>query len=307
MAKKKKQHYVPKFYLKLFTKSNKLCPYIINKKELMDPVPYYDQCCKNYFYQIDKNNRTEIEDILGKLEDNLAPVIRDICNGTQISDQLESKLKQFIVLQLLRTPKHFNDFTNSLDKLFKGITNNRKAFQMLNVFEQTLQCIEDLETAVISNSNDLIITSDNPVIIYNQFFSDSITINHTGLLEKGIVILLPLSSKKIAVLYDPTTYKINNSISSEDFLYMNLLTFLNADNLVFLHPNCPSDILKIFDNYKKIYHSKRYPTIEINISQYKKRILVQNDGFNFNYKFTFLRELINPLDYDFDLYHNRNR
>ena len=51
MAEKKKQHFVPKFYMSLFANSNKeFAVYNIEKRMCAYPVPYKNQCYKDYFY-----------------------------------------------------------------------------------------------------------------------------------------------------------------------------------------------------------------------------------------------------------------
>ena len=51
MAEHKKQHFVPKLYLKNFTRDGKtFSVYNIAKNLLAPSVPYDTQCYKNYYY-----------------------------------------------------------------------------------------------------------------------------------------------------------------------------------------------------------------------------------------------------------------
>lgn len=51
MADKKKQHYVPKFYMKNFADSKKnVSVYNLKSKKVIADVPYNSQCYKDYFY-----------------------------------------------------------------------------------------------------------------------------------------------------------------------------------------------------------------------------------------------------------------
>lgn len=51
MPEKKKQHYVPQFYMRLFSDENdRFAVFNIGLKKTIYPVPYNHQCYENYYY-----------------------------------------------------------------------------------------------------------------------------------------------------------------------------------------------------------------------------------------------------------------
>ncbi|GAG83607.1 unnamed protein product, partial [marine sediment metagenome] len=101
----------------------------------------------------------------------------------------------------------------------------------------------DLEFKLLFNKTNIpFITSDNPVIKYNQFLEyKKVYGGITGLAVKGIQILLPLNPYFYIVFYDQGVYKIGNKKQRvveinniRDINSLNLLQFINAnENLYF--------------------------------------------------------------------------
>lgn len=75
MADKKRQHYVPRFYMREFADSNKKFS-VLNLKtgERIEKVSYSSQCYKDYYYGSDGI----WEEQLGEMENKWADVIRSI-------------------------------------------------------------------------------------------------------------------------------------------------------------------------------------------------------------------------------------
>src|SRR3989344_1067808 len=68
MAQNKNQHYVPKFYFRLFSKNqNSICSFNISNEKFIEHASIKSQCSKDYFYSKDK----KIENTFSQLE-NLA-------------------------------------------------------------------------------------------------------------------------------------------------------------------------------------------------------------------------------------------
>ena len=100
MAEKKKQHFVPKFYMALFANSNKeFAVYNIEKRMYAYPVPYKNQCYKDYFYGKDGVWENKLSD----LESKWADAFRLALEGSALSEEQIDLLKQFALYQRQRT------------------------------------------------------------------------------------------------------------------------------------------------------------------------------------------------------------
>lgn len=85
------------------------------------------------------------------------------------------------------------------------------------------------------------ITSDNPVVYYNQFFSFRKLGSNTGLASRGLQIFFPVSPKHLVVLYDDKVYGVGSRRSevvdvsdARDVEQLNRLQFVSAlENIYF--------------------------------------------------------------------------
>lgn len=100
MPEKKRQHYVPKSYMRSFANERKMFA-IFNLKNRKShyPVPYDDQCCADYFYGKD----TELEDKFAVLENQWKEALDVARNNLPLSADNIQKIKEFAVFQRQRT------------------------------------------------------------------------------------------------------------------------------------------------------------------------------------------------------------
>ena len=76
---------------------------------------------------------------------------------------------------------------------------------------QNYPILIDLEYKLLVNRTDVeFITSDNPVVLYNQIFSFRKFGSNTGLATKGLQIFFPISPDKIILLYDSDVYRVGS-------------------------------------------------------------------------------------------------
>jgi len=106
---------------------------------------------------------------------------------------------------------------------------------------------------VLSNGERHFITSDNPVVLYNQYYEGMKDMSFTGFVNTGLQIFIPLSPHCLLILYDKNIYHIKDNssgitkgLSSVDLRYINLLQFVNADQNVFF------DALKQINDLEKL-------------------------------------------------------
>ncbi|PSB29751.1 hypothetical protein C7B70_17685 [Chlorogloea sp. CCALA 695] len=95
---------------------------------------------------------------------------------------------------------------------------------------------------IVNQTRKPFITSDHPVVLYNQFLEDKKSYgSNTGIACKGLEIFIPLSPSHLLIFFDGNVYKIGSKsnflvvITSEtDVENLNLLQCISAnENLYF--------------------------------------------------------------------------
>jgi len=266
MAENKDQHYVPKMLMKGFANPNhSFCLAFRNKKCLKTilDIPYDHQCQYDYYYGRDK----EWEKLLGQIENDTAPIFEKIRNDSSFypNDIEISKIKEFIVAQRARTPRmidwqkeNLRRQEYELAKMFLKSTyltenekkiidskydkqNEENAKKIMRSVSFRSKYISDLELLLVHfNSNEKLILSDDPVILLNPFLHSS------GLLNIGIIILLPISPKDLIVLRDPILFNKTDKI-----LFSNRATAINCLNR--LQAITFDKRLMFFDKTQEVY------------------------------------------------------
>jgi len=226
MPEKKRQHYVPQFYLRNFSwddlKPIHLCHIKTGKQITASNLA--TQCYEDYFYGKD----LVIEETFATLEGHVSPIIKNIiatgCAPTSNTPDAHALLA-FILLQYGRTKSHSEENDEQLEKLVKfiaekegippeelaalGIKYTNPTIPSLKAIAQSLPVAYDLKCKVLRNEIDInFVTSDNPVILYNQYGEDRNARSNIGLACKGLQILYPISPRRIVMLYDGAVYKI---------------------------------------------------------------------------------------------------
>lgn len=280
---KKNHHYVPQFYLRLFSSDRNLVEkpkriHLFNIKSnlIRENVGLADQCYKRKFY----GNTDEVEDALSKVEGDYSQLLSRIIKFEKLPprDTLERQLLlDFVIVQNLRTKLHVDFQEDIWDGLMKSFLreniDHMNAEQWENVLgkgeapitkedldnykisfgnsailslslanETTRYAASDLAMhLILSGGEDCFITSDNPVVLYNQYFQGMKDMSFTGFVNAGLQIFLPLSPHCLLVLYDKDIYYtqdtsgITKGISPVDLRYINLLQFVNADQNIFFN------------------------------------------------------------------------
>jgi Protein of unknown function (DUF4238) len=212
MADKKKQHYVPRFYLKNFslnTSEKAIGIFNLASSKFIQSGNLKDQAYKNYFYGRD----SKIEDALSVLEGVSAKVIKSVLTQNSvpsIGSQDHNTLLLFAISLSHRTPylvEQFNEFTDKLVKAVISIESSvppdldKLRFVMTNPVRlalgkavSSLPLVLDLGLKVAVNKTQYpFITSDHPVVLYNQFLEARKTYgSNTGLACKGLEMFLPI-------------------------------------------------------------------------------------------------------------------
>lgn len=257
MPEKKKQHYVPKFYMRLFTKDTKtFAIYNIANKTTFYPVPYENQCYKDYFYGKDGI----WENQLSALETEWSIIIKKAIDKIELTEADIQSLKKFALYQRQRTLAEEKHTIQTRKEILVERCKMYLANQGLACDETTIERIcsqraneavapaESLQFAVdyLNEIDDLSIviieyktkqelfSSDVPVISINPFHHHTI-----GYCCMGLIMLFPISPHQIVVIYDEKMYphyknKQYVTLSNEnEVLNLNILQLISAERILF--------------------------------------------------------------------------
>jgi hypothetical protein len=263
MAEKKKQHFVPKLSLRLFSYYNdqkRIGVFNVNSKIFIIDSPISSQAQENYFYGED----AIIENALSRIEGEAGRILKIIVN-TQVlpknNTEDYSNLFLFILMQAFRTKNSANQTDASLDKFFQEIIKRDESFAeyrdkgmhiamknsaafTLAMLYKDIYAISDLSVKLILNeTNQKFISSDHPVILYNQYLESRNQFGgHIGLYSKGLQIIYPISPTISLFLYDSWAYKVGDKKKSvieisniDDINSLNYLQVLNCSKVVFFN------------------------------------------------------------------------
>jgi Protein of unknown function (DUF4238) len=254
--KKKNQHYVPRMYLRNFAPGERkaIHLYNISSKQAFWNAPIKSQCSKSYFYGDD----LVIENSLDALEGKVTGIIRSIFDSDNVPKPHGEPWNELLVFTLLlhsRTLHAANVHNDIADKLARAILEKdgsldqellrnveisltNPAAEALRAASLSVFLAMDLTMKVLINRTDVeFITSDNPVVLYNQCFegANPSTGGNVGLANTGLQIFLPLSGRHLLMLYDRKAYKVGRRKSTQcdvsnrdDVRQFNDLQYLNC-------------------------------------------------------------------------------
>jgi hypothetical protein len=238
----KKQHYVPKFYLKLFSQDGKhLWIYNLRSKDSFQ-VPIKNLCYEKYFYA--KN--LEFEKALSRIEQKQAETLHKLVDTQDFANfghEDFDHIRLFLLLQSSRTKDEkviSNKYTaifvsnfvkplmkSSEDLKRKGIT--EEFIDSLEITFPTdhmlamlvaltgVELISDLEPILIINkSNKNFICSDAPVVLYNYIKTENRSTK--GLQFPGLQIFCPLNRDILLLLIDKNLYDLKRGTNSTIFI-----------------------------------------------------------------------------------------
>lgn len=239
MPDRKNNHYIPALYLRLFSPDEDRKS--INLFHIPSEKVYYScsikhQARKPYFYGKD----TETEDYLSEIETLSAPALHSIVYENKIPIEKSEEhltILAFIANLKMRTPKSIEEHDENIDRLMKlylyhnqeylekygeeslqklklGIANS--ASHYLGTHALSFHLLQDLSMRILVNETEIpFITSDNPVIFYNEFMQGAPhRIPGIGIVSKGLEIILPLSSRLTLFLFDKDVYKVGDRNSN---------------------------------------------------------------------------------------------
>ncbi|MDI6583692.1 DUF4238 domain-containing protein [Bacillus subtilis] len=286
MGQKSRQHYVPKFYLRNFSETDKsISTFNIMNSLYIQNASIKDMCQRNNFYGDDK----VVEDFLDKeIERKAARIIKKIIDTNSILDfvnEIEDyeHLLTFLLVSEGRNLRSADSAENAADKLIKTMIKghpdfkevdldqfeikiNQPANNIIGIALESTPLIYDLEPILIlQKTSRKFITSDNPLVRYNSFY---IGRNYYGrgfgLVTRGLQLFLPISPQHCLLFYDSLAYDIpgeENGVltlkRAREIDYLNELFYLNSYNNTFFNQ-------RIKEDYIRKIHNKNRNTSKIN-------------------------------------------
>jgi Protein of unknown function (DUF4238) len=321
VPEKKKQHYVPRFYLKNFSNNlNKKTIGVFNleRERFIVNGDLKNQAYKDYFYGKDG----QIENELGKLETEVSKVFKKIIEEFYIPTYLSEShliLLIFTIFLAVRTEYSADKQNEILDKVVKTIFKNDPRVKdeldkiviehtnpsafILSIVAKIMPITFDLKYKLIVNKTACpFITSDNPVIRYNQFLEKRQSHgSNVGFATKGLQLFLPINPKIFLIFYDDSTYKVGNKKDSivlindeKDIKELNVLSCVNAyKNIYFNDQLSESMIREIYSKAKKFRGERIAIVDEYRSIENKNSSLIHlyDRDIRINLKLSFIKEL----------------
>lgn len=321
---KKNHHYVPRFYLKRFSvkeEGKTIGLYNYKSNIFIQSAPIKHQASENFLY----GKGDEVESELAKLESVIAKLFHywteeKILLPPPNDSSAFSALKRFILYQLYRTPKAGNDILEHINDAFQKLLpcfeqNKVKQFDGLKIYheEATLlilgqsadkeYLLEYLDCKFVVNLSDLpFITSDSPVLLYNQYMEKAgLYDGATGLPVKGLQIFYPIHPRLMICLYDPKVYRCGESINCistdniDDIHQFNVMQYLNSDSQLFFDETISKEYIEkcVIAAYKtkKIPSKSKNEIIETN--ENRKFLLLCSEDFHIDLELSFFKIVCN--------------
>lgn len=256
----KKQHFVPRWYLRNFSlnydatkKDGHIWVYKVKKRNI------YRSCIsltaqKRYFY--DKDG--DFESYLNGIESQTAVIIKKILDNKNIkgfSKESCDVINKLLLLQSSRTEASkniaiaFHDgFSSERHPLLDVHKNSAEYYELffkysIKITSCDTEVISDLKPYLLLNCTKVpFVTSDYPVVFNNYFYLDR---GVHGFVNPGLQIYLPLNSQICFLLIHEDMYEIqankwrNIEITKEsDVDFINSLQIINCYKYIYALQNC---------------------------------------------------------------------
>jgi Protein of unknown function (DUF4238) len=263
MPQNKRHHYVPRFYLKRFTTDERFINlYNIKSAKKIINGKLKHQCYRDYLYGKDR----PIEKALSDIECEVSDLLKKI--DEYVSLPRPGTMGQFTLLvhllvQYGRTIYAAEAINEMFDKATKetlseymmqkeGIDLSNFTIGMedtatysLGLSMRMYPLLLDLHYKLLINKTSVeFITSDHPIVMYNQLLTFRTFGSNCGVACKGLQIFYPLDPKKVLMLYDGQVYRVGSKriaidiTNPQDVYELNTLQMCSAkDNVYFKDQN----------------------------------------------------------------------
>ena len=222
MPEHKRQHYVPRCYLKPFSLDDAgaaINLYNIPRSRAVENAPVKGQCAKDYLYGDDLG----LERAFQVIEGEYARILRVLENPIeQPTEEDLDELRGFAYLQYARTEMAIRRMRmmhdGMLNTIYEGkpvtppdldVSDRAMMLYSLRIYSDIREYIEDLKICIVKNETQSdFITSDDPSILTNRFYIQRLRQNNFGFTSSGVLLFLPLTPRLLLMCYDGGTYTI---------------------------------------------------------------------------------------------------
>lgn len=262
MPSNKKHHYVPRFYLKRFARdARSVNLYNFSLARVISNANLKNQCYRDYMYGKEGGH----EQRLSLLEGAFAQLLRNILPSGYLPPAMSPDHESLCILTLLqyaRTAYTADAMDEMADGMWKAIlskdprvspdmlekvriVNNDPANFTVAMMLGLYHLIMDLQyRLLVAAPGTEFITSDNPVVMYNQLMEFERFGSATGLASKGLQIFFPLSPEHMLCFFDSHVYacsprkSLHTAISSsKDMDQLNALQVVSGlENVYYSGP-----------------------------------------------------------------------
>ena len=269
-AKKRREHYVPRFYLNLF---GELLFEFDKQTGSVISTTSKNIALERGFYDLDRS--IDLEAQITANENRMRPGLNELIdkmNPLTISHNDRIRMSLFIALQSVRTKGYRALIKEAGGKMvtelvkdelppeyknleFKAVMKDElaqvlQAQTIVSDYVYRLAYILDhsLWTLLVNKTKVPFWTSDNPVSLYNPNYGD---LNGIGFAVRGIQTHFPLSSKLLLTILDPTSYAhtaVKIVKNPETISYENEFQLYNATRFVVSSENDFSMAMKLRDS-----------------------------------------------------------
>lgn len=262
--RKRQHHFVPQFYLRQFSADGRsISLFNFRRGVLIERASIRKQCARRDYYGFAEG----AEDSLAELEGEAAKIIREIRYSRKLPGPGTTdwqNLLGFVAIQKARTTRagnssnHVTDYLAKLSlqgqpiaesvDLEKYVIGHKHPTQVpLSVVGDVVEVAGSLAAHLVVNESPVaFMTSDDPVVVHNQYCEE---IRHRGVKGwgcSGVQVFFPLSPRKLLLLFDATVYKVGRSHRGEtvtrlsrtdDVEQINSLQMLNAEENGYIPPS----------------------------------------------------------------------
>lgn len=280
MTDHKRQHFVPQFYLRRFSQDGKsINVFNIKSKRSILKAPIKGQCYRDNFYGKDR----VVEKALSQLEAEMSRVLKSVQSQGALPKRPLHDLNTFfsyVLFQHSRTEQFIGAYESQIEGVVKRLVNptmEAKGYSpeelakvrvglkegprfMLKQTAKLLPLFFDLNCKLVRiTSAQEFVTSDSPVVFYNQLLSFQKT-GGAGIASKGLQVFFPLDPKHLAILYDKDVYRVGPPHShlieisnNDDVRELNRLQFVHALHNVYFSADAYSAV-------EAYYECRKYRT-----------------------------------------------
>ncbi|MCS4307660.1 hypothetical protein M2404_002000 [Rheinheimera pacifica] len=297
MATNKNQHFVPRCYLKAFSKSGEglaINLFNIDRRRLIQNAPLKHQCSKDYFYGEDQ----ELENAIQFIEGRYGSIVKEVLSpGYRFTEDHKHFLKLFWLLQYLRTESASRrqvEMFQGINAAFGGVSDKfvpsikEAVLHSMYVFATEMNIVSDLKACLIKNKSGVrFVTSDDPAIMGNRWHQLDKRARGMGfgLGASGLLAFLPLSENVIFMAYDGDVYSVPNNEgwavckNNADARAFNQFQYLNCRANIFVrNSESENELVSSLDAalpYRpKERHKINYAVLDSTEGEYKRYIVI---------------------------------